>query len=270
MRRVHPEHFAAYRIAGFDLFKGQHERDAGFFERINIPTGTCSHAGGVKIDVHCATNVEGLYAIGDNACGPHQGTHPYGGTNLAFCLTSGNRAAKSVAEFVSATQNSSLPDREILDQGREHIERLSTFLTRDKGLDADKVTYNMQSCFVNIKAITSRSEYLQMAIRELEKVKQEDYPQLKAFDYHDLMKALGVRSMMVLAEGVLKSIICREESRGVVAREDFPMTDNINFLKWVVVEKDGAGMRVFTEDVPTPILQAPRSKYEPTEGSDLH
>jgi len=42
---------------------------------------------------------------------------------------------------------------------------------------------------------------LKRAIQELEKVKQEDYPKLKAVDYHDLMKALGVRSHAGLGRG---------------------------------------------------------------------
>lgn len=268
IRRAKPEEFVAYKIAGFDLFKGRHERDAGFFEMIELPNGTAAYAGGVKIDTHCATNVPGLFAIGDNTCAPHQGTHPYGGTNLGFCLTSGNRAAKSASEYASSADDSRLPSKEIIDQGRECIDNLATFLIRPKGLGADEVTYNMQSCFVNLKTLSRRKEYLGGAIVELEKVQKEELPKLKAVNYHDLMKALGVRSMLVLAEGILKSILCREESRGILVRDDFPLTDNINWLKWVGVEKRDGKMHVLTEEIPTPIIDAPRSKYKPKEGSD--
>jgi succinate dehydrogenase/fumarate reductase flavoprotein subunit len=268
LKRLHPESFVAYSIAGVEIFKGRHERNAGLWKEIALPNGTASQGGGVKIDTNCATNIPGLYAIGDNACAPHQGTHPYGGANFGFCLTSGNRAAKSAAEYVSSSDESRLPAKEIIDQGWEHIGHLTSFLTRQKGLGADEVTYNMQSCFVNIKVISQQGEYLRRAIYELEKVQQEQFPKLKAIDYHDLMKALGVRSMLVLAEGVLKSILCREESRGVLVRDDFPLTDNINWLKWVLVEKRDGGMHVFTEKILTPIIDPPRSKYKPKEGSD--
>jgi succinate dehydrogenase/fumarate reductase flavoprotein subunit len=268
LRRLYPESFVAYSIAGIEIFKGRHERNAGLWEEIALPNGTASQGGGVKIDTNTATNVHGLYAIGDNACAPHQGTHPYGGANFGFCLTSGNRAARSAVEYVSSSDESRLPSKEIIDQGREHIDHLARFLTRQKGIEVDEVTYNMQSCFVNIKAISRHGEYIRRAIDELKRVQQEEFPKMKTIDYHDLTKALGVRSMLILAEGVLKSILYREETRGVLVRDDFSLTDNINWLKWVVVENRNGGMHVFTEEIPTPIIDPFRSKYKPKEGGD--
>lgn len=49
-----------------------------------------------------------------------------------------------------------------------------------------------------------------------------------------------------------------------VRRKDFPMTDNINWLKWIVLEKQDGKMHVYTEDVPTPYIEPPRTKHTPS------
>jgi succinate dehydrogenase/fumarate reductase flavoprotein subunit len=42
----------------------------------------------------------------------------------------------------------------------------------------------------------------------------------------------------------------RKESRGWFLREDYPATDNENWLKWIIVKKQDGKMTLSTEDVP--------------------
>ncbi len=42
----------------------------------------------------------------------------------------------------------------------------------------------------------------------------------------------------------------RKESRGWFPREDYPETDNKNWLKWIIVKNQGGEMTFSTEDVP--------------------
>ncbi|MFA6708784.1 MAG: FAD-binding protein [Fusobacterium sp.] len=46
------------------------------------------------------------------------------------------------------------------------------------------------------------------------------------------------RNMLLNAEMKLKASLFRTESRGNHYREDYPNTDDKNWLAWVVIEKD--------------------------------
>ena len=82
-------------------------------------------------------------------------------------------------------------------------------------------------------------------------------------DYHDIWRVVEVRSYFQIAEVVLRTKLYRQETRGIQKREDFPVTDNINWLKWVLVEDKQGEMQIYTRDVPTPYIQPPRSIYAP-------
>jgi succinate dehydrogenase/fumarate reductase flavoprotein subunit len=49
---------------------------------------------------------------------------------------------------------------------------------------------------------------------------------------------------------VLRSALLRTESRAAHYREDYPKTDNVHWLKWIVVEKGEEGMKLNTLDIP--------------------
>ena len=88
-------------------------------------------------------------------------------------------------------------------------------------------------------------------------------PEIRAKDLHELVKAVEVQSMVTIAEMILKSVLFRKESRGFVFREDYPMTDNIDWLKWIMVKKEAGKMRVWAEEFPTPYINPPREVYSP-------
>jgi succinate dehydrogenase/fumarate reductase flavoprotein subunit len=56
--------------------------------------------------------------------------------------------------------------------------------------------------------------------------------------------------MVLSAEMQFRAAQMRHESRGWFLREDFPETDNENWLKWIIVKKQGENMSFSTEDVP--------------------
>lgn len=56
--------------------------------------------------------------------------------------------------------------------------------------------------------------------------------------------------MVLSAEMFFKAASLRKESRGWFLREDYPVTDNGNWLKWIVVKDQNGVMELSTEDVP--------------------
>jgi succinate dehydrogenase/fumarate reductase flavoprotein subunit len=62
--------------------------------------------------------------------------------------------------------------------------------------------------------------------------------------YHDL------RNMVQCADIYFNASLHRTESRGWHYREDFPVRDDQNWLKWVIVRQEDGRMQVLTEDIP--------------------
>lgn len=65
-----------------------------------LPVMPCAHftIGGVLIDEHCRTTMEGLFAAGEAACGTH-GANRMGGNALTETLVFGHRAGNAAAAF---------------------------------------------------------------------------------------------------------------------------------------------------------------------------
>ena len=70
-----------------------------------------------------------------------------------------------------------------------------------------------------------------------------------------------MRSMLAIAEAIVASVAFRKESRGFVYRRDYPLTDNVEWLKWIMVTREDETLKVWAKDFPTPYLEPPRKQY---------
>jgi succinate dehydrogenase / fumarate reductase flavoprotein subunit/fumarate reductase flavoprotein subunit len=88
------KHFAGMvdrcREYGFDLVNS----------RVEVSPSSHYHMGGIKIDVNCHTNIEGLFAAGEDAGGVH-GANRLGGNGVADSIVFGARAGDTMAEYIS-------------------------------------------------------------------------------------------------------------------------------------------------------------------------
>ena len=92
-------------------------------------------------------------------------------------------------------------------------------------------------------------------LSEIEDVKAL-LPRLFAPDYHELVKAHGVKNYILSVELTYRAAMVRTESRGFHLREDYPLRDDINWLKWVLLyrnHRDRVGARL----LPIPIYRYP-------------
>ncbi len=102
---------------------------------------------------------------------------------------------------------------------------------------------------------------LQGALKKIEALTVEKLPDLFAKSVHELVKAFESRCMLKIGEAIVASALFRKESRGFVYRLDYPLTDNVDWLKWVMVALEDENIKVWAQDFPTPYLEPPREKY---------
>jgi hypothetical protein len=92
-------------------------------------------------------------------------------------------------------------------------------------------------------------ERLEEALSRVAEV-QAKLPELWATDPHGLGKCHEARCIALCAEIGFRAALARTESRGWHYREDFPKRDDKNWLKWIILQKDGDKMTVSTEPIP--------------------
>lgn len=255
LRKILPEGFRAFASMGIDPFREKVEWIPAF-------EGTNGHGGGLHMDLRAAGNVPGLYSVGDASCTPEHGTWSITGLNLSFCMVSGFQAGRYAAEYAGGV---ALPDRKsALKSARAVAKKALEPLDRIGGPAPEVLVRKIQEIIIPYDVCYIRNrERLEAALEKIKRLREDEIGKVSANNLHTLVTALEVPAMALMAEGVIRSALYRRESRGFHYREDYPLTDNVDWLKWIMVQKQGEEIRVWGEEFATPYVVPPREKYEP-------
>lgn len=212
----------------------------------------------VKVDRNMETSVKNLFAIGDICYGgsavagavpaPPGRNRGSGILNGVFAgIIAGENAVKVAAE----AQVLKISD----DQVAANETRAFEPLNKSFGFTAKEVIQEVQSIIAPVEnSIYMSGQRLEIALRKILETK-EKVAEMKAADYHDLLSCHEAEAMVLSAEMFFRASLMRKESRGWFRREDFPMRDNQNWLKWITI-KNQEGKMVFDTEI-VPIEQYP-------------
>lgn len=216
---------------------------AGKFQKMVefCPTAPVARPG-VAVDRSYAARLGRLFAAGE-AAAPSAVV-----TGLAAAATSGARAGASAAALARDSDDVA-PDAEQIEELRRH-----TFAPlndgRNRALEPETVLLDLQEAVIPYDRLLLRhGDRMAAALQRVEKLRDEDVPQLHAYDLHYLRLCHEVANLTLAAELQLKACIRRTETRNIL-REDYPETDNVDWLKWIFVRNDAGGQQWWTEDVP--------------------
>lgn len=216
-----------------------------------------STGGGVKANTSCETSLPGLYACGDAMI---RRLHaPFA---IPGAAVSGARAGKSAAIYAREIEGAKINEVQVGES------RKSAFapLEREDGLDPDHVILGLLEALVPYGvSIIARGDRIEKAIKEVQRIRDEELPLLHASDPHYLRLANEARNMVFVAEMYLRSRLLREESRESCLREDYPYVDNINWLKWTWLKQEAGKMRLWTEN-----LAIDKCRLKPERKEYLH
>lgn len=196
---------------------------------------------GARINEQGETTVPGLYAAGvcsDIAYLP--------GGHLSFCSVTGHWAGEAAAAHAAGVQPGA-PKRE---QVEAAIRGITAPLNRADGVLYESVHRRLGELLMAKLGLVLHAERLEFVLQRLLEIRDEEVSRLRARDLHELAKVWGLMNYTQLLEAILRAYLYRTESRVAFIREDYPVIDNVNWVKMVVVQNRGAYLRLWDEPLP--------------------
>ncbi len=213
---------------------------------LHMYPGMICTLGGIRINENGESDVSGLYAAGEVTGGIH-GSARLGGNALSDCIVFGARAGRNAAIHAKAVKRLDFGS----DQVKEEMKRIKEISKRepnDKG-EVKKLTDELKLLMWDYVGVIRSEEGLKTALDRINKIKRENLPYLYAENPRQLMKAVELTKMLVVGEMIARAALIRKESRTGHFRIDYPKTDNKNWLKNILLRKDGEKMKLWTEPI---------------------
>jgi succinate dehydrogenase / fumarate reductase flavoprotein subunit len=180
--------------------------------------------GGVRVDPHThATEVGGLYAVGECAAGVH-GANRLGGNSLAECLVFGRVVGAEAARW-SAGLDVQVRDRAAIEEAREEVD--ATLARR-----GDEFARPLQRALRDLMSehcgVVRSEAGLREGLRRLDEIAErtsglEVRPDIAG--YADLTHAFDLHGSLLAARATLECALERRETRGAHNRVDFREQD---------------------------------------------
>ncbi len=205
--------------------------------------------GGVRIDVNCYSSLKGLFVAGEDAGGVH-GANRLGGNGIADSTVFGARAGDAAAEF--AQSQDWVPVDQV--QVKMFTNNVLKFFGHADGPDVYQLRDELKNLMWEKVGVVRTGQKLEQALKRLaemsEEVERAKLPTGSLRGYNlALNEILNLRNQLVVAQLVAASALYRKESRGSHYREDFPETDNQNWLCNIFMRKKGDGYFIETHPV---------------------
>jgi succinate dehydrogenase flavoprotein subunit len=241
-------YFQFLEFAGVDITK----------EKMEVAPTVHYQMGGVRVDPEtCETNVKGLYAAGEVACGLH-GANRLGGNSLSDILVFGKRAGAAASAFAMSARSADVSDGEV----QKEITRILSPFKVANGANPFELKERIANVMWRYVGIVRNEEDLSSGLEEIGKIKLESRnvqargPRAYNQSWAD---SLAVWNMVLDCEAIIRSAIERKESRGAHTRSDYPKK---NDSKWQVniITKQKEGQMVH-ELVPVPPVPPELEKF---------
>jgi fumarate reductase flavoprotein subunit len=229
-------------------FKGMVERcaDCGFDlagGRVEVVPTAHYMMGGVEFGVDCTTELEGLFAAGEDTGGVH-GANRLGGNGVANSTVYGGIAGETVAAWLAAPRPLAAPDRGAIERARARV--LQPFAQPAGDLPA--IREALYDAMWNDVGILRDARGLQRAIGVLEGLRERLHrtgvpDRERAFNltWHDW---LNLDSLLEVSATIARAALAREDSRGAHWREDFPRTGPLEASAFTRVRRAGRDLAI--------------------------
>ncbi|MAH85130.1 MAG: succinate dehydrogenase/fumarate reductase flavoprotein subunit [Rhodospirillaceae bacterium TMED8] len=235
------------------LFKGMVERcaDCGF-DLISgdvevVPTAHYM-MGGVIFNQDCSTDIEGLFAAGEDTGGVH-GANRLGGNGVANSTVFGGLAGDTIAKWTPYAGSHKDPDTDSIEAA---ISACCVPLTKKPGILEDireklhETMWEDAGIIRDAESLARSKEAVKTLDLELNEIGVNATNLAYNLTWHDWM---NLKNLMLVSHAVIAAAEAREDSRGAHFRADFPETRHIQNSRFTKVTLSGSEIAVDTEAV---------------------
>jgi fumarate reductase (CoM/CoB) subunit A len=175
--------------------------------------------GGVRIGENAESNIQGLFAAGEVAGGPH-GADRLGGNMAVTCQVFGKRAGEAAARF----SQSSAENRVIKDVFHEEQGFFQRFRENGEHSLAD-LRQRLQKNATTSLLIIRNEQGLQKFLQEADEIENLLLNESDIRTLRDIIAAVELGNLIDVGRIMATAALVRTESRGSHYREDCPQMD---------------------------------------------
>ena len=197
-----------YQKRGVDLYR----------DKVQIACSAHAINGGLRIDADAQSSIEGLFAAGEVAAGPH-GADRLGGNMSVTCQVFGRRAGKAAAERAQQIGHPVVAD--VFDEQRAFLDRFR----RNGACSLEALKKNLQQAANRSLLIIRDEQGLTRFIQECQQARAMLFEQASITTAQDLVHALEINNLIDVGVLMATAALARRESRGSHYREDYPERD---------------------------------------------
>lgn len=248
----------AHRLAGVDAAEEPMPvRPTAHYSMGGIPVNT---RGQVRSSAEGLTHA--LYAAGECACVSVHGANRLGSNSLLECVVYGKLTGQAIAEDLPTFKPPEIDEAKYINEAKARIQGL---LDRRDGERIDRVRQDLQDCMSEHCSVFRTDEVMREGLERLNaicdragRVVLGDRGKLWNTE---LIEAMEIESLTVVAQTILHSALQRQESRGAHSREDFPTRDDGKFLKHTLAYYSPAGVEITHMPVALGMFEPKERKY---------
>ncbi|MFB2819328.1 succinate dehydrogenase/fumarate reductase flavoprotein subunit [Umezakia ovalisporum] len=206
--------------------------------------------------------VEGFFAAGETACVSVHGANRLGSNSLLECIVYGKRTGAAMAQYVQHRKLPTVNESAYVEEAQQQIQGL---IEQSGKYRINQVRQAFQDCMTECCSVFRTEELMRQGWQTMAELQQQ-YSQIYLDDKGscwntELVEALELRSLMVVAQTILASALSRKESRGAHFREDYPQRDDANFLQHTMAYYSPAGIDIQYRPVMINMFEPKERKY---------
>ena len=248
----------AHRLVGIDaVHQPMPVRPTVHYSMGGIPVNTDG-----QVRSSASGLVDGFFAAGESACVSVHGANRLGSNSLLECVVYGRRTGAALAQFVQKRKLPSLDEQRYITEAKQQIQAL---IKQSGQYRINQIRTDFQDCMTQHCGVFRTAELMESGLQQLQQLQQQ-YSQIYLDDKGscwntEIVEALEMRSLMIVAQLILTSALNRQESRGAHFREDYSERDDRNFLKHTMAYYSPAGIDLQYRPVTITMFEPQERKY---------
>ncbi len=248
----------AHRLVGVDAVnEPMPVRPTAHYSMGGIPTNT---RGQVRLGPE--SFVSGFYAAGECACVSVHGGNRLGSNSLLECVVYGKLTGAAIAEDIQSRKLPNLDEQPYIDEAKQRLQELCD---RQGDYRINEVRQRLQDTMSEFCGVFRSQDLMQQGLDELAAIAQQ-VQQVRLDDRGslwntELIEAMELENLLIVAETILHSAFNRQESRGAHFREDYPSRNDENFLHHSLAYHSAAGVDIVPMSVNLSLFEPQERKY---------